>query len=140
MKAVEEFQAIMDKAGIVHFRAEEVFFRGASDKRLGLNTDPPRKLWPRIIPTLIVADKARAALGRPLRINSAYRSPAYNKAISGASKSQHVEFTALDLSTNNPRQLFKVLAKMRDAGEFTGGIGLYPTFVHVDTRGSNATW
>lgn len=29
---------------------------------------------------------------------------------------------------------------MRDAGAFTGGIGVYQSFVHVDTRGKNANF
>ena len=34
----------------------------------------------------------------------------------------------------------EALKLWRDQGRFQGGIGLYPTFVHVDTRGTNADW
>jgi len=30
--------------------------------------------------------------------------------------------------------------KMREEGLFRGGLGLYKTFIHLDTRGRNATW
>ena len=33
-----------------------------------------------------------------------------------------------------------VLQQMRSSGLFSGGIGKYTSFVHVDTRGHNADW
>jgi len=68
---------------------------------------------------------------------------AYNAAIDGAAaKSFHMRFQALDISVEGktPKQVFAVLKKWRDAGKFRGGLGLYRTFVHIDTRGSDATW
>lgn len=136
----EKFQRELDKRKIKYFNVDEVFFRGASDKKLKLNTEPPEALWKNIWKTVEVADKARAKHGKPIKIASAYRSPKYNKAIGGASKSQHVQFNALDLRTTAPKQLHKILSEMRARGEFKGGLGLYKTFVHVDTRGNNADW
>jgi uncharacterized protein YcbK (DUF882 family) len=136
----EKFQRELDKRKIKYFNADEVFFRGASDKKLKLNTEPPEKLWENIWRTIEVADKARHKHGKPIKINSAYRSSKYNKAIGGASKSFHTQFNALDLRTSAPKQLHKILSEMRARGEFKGGLGLYKTFVHVDTRGHNADW
>jgi uncharacterized protein YcbK (DUF882 family) len=116
-----------------------VFFRGARDARLQLNTDPPRALWPSLLAVVKVADEARHRIGRPLRINSAYRSPAYNRAISGASRSVHVQGGALDLS-GSPATLHRILTQMRREGLFRGGIGRYKTFTHVDVRGRDADW
>lgn len=137
--ARKEFQSLLDAAGVKHFSADEVFFRGARDAKLQLNTDPPRNVWPQLVAVTAVADEARRRLGKPLRINSAYRSPAYNRAISGARMSQHVKGAALDLS-GSPAALHKVLTQMRSEGLFRGGIGRYRTFVHVDVRGKNADW
>lgn len=134
-----EFQKLLDKAGVRYFTADEVFFRGARDARLQLNTDPPRGLWPSLLAVVKVADEARHRLGKPLKINSAYRSPAYNRAISGASRSFHTKGAALDLS-GSPATLHRILTEMRREGLFRGGIGRYKTFVHVDARGSNADW
>jgi hypothetical protein len=134
-----DFQKLLDEAGVRYFDADEVFFRGARDVRLQLNTDPPRSLWPSLLAVTKVADEARHRLGKALRINSAYRSPAYNRAISGASKSIHVLGGALDLS-GSPATLHKILTEMRAEGLFRGGIGKYRTFVHVDVRGKNADW
>lgn len=135
-----KFQKELDKRKVKYFTADEVFFKGASDKKLGLNTEPPEHLWDNIWKTIEVADKARAKHGKPIKISSAYRTPKYNKAIGGASKSQHTSFHALDLGTSAPKQLHKILTELRDKGEFKGGLGLYKTFVHVDTRGTNADW
>ena len=57
------------------------------------NCLPPKNLWANISPTLRVAEKMSARLNSPLeRVNSAYRSPAYNARIRGrASKSQHMQ-------------------------------------------------
>jgi lysozyme len=122
-----------------YFDADEVFFRGARDARLQLNTDPPRSLWPSLLAVTKVADEARHRLGKGLRINSAYRNAAYNRAIGGASASIHMRGGALDLS-GSPVTLHRILTEMRREGLFRGGIGRYRTFCHVDVRGKNADW
>jgi hypothetical protein len=137
--AKAEFQRLLDDAGVKYFTADEVFYRGARDARLQLNTDPPRGLWPSLLAVVKVADEARRRLGKPLRISSAYRSPAYNKAIGGASASIHMRGGALDLS-GSPVTLHRILTEMRSEGLFRGGIGKYKTFVHVDVRGKNVDW
>jgi hypothetical protein len=138
--AKAEFQKLLEAQGTRYFTADEVFFRGARDARLQLNTDPPRSLWPSLLAVTKVADEARHRIGRPLRINSAYRSPAYNRALPGsASNSIHMKGGALDLS-GSPATLHRILTEMRREGLFRGGIGRYKTFVHVDVRGKNADW
>jgi hypothetical protein len=137
--AKADFQKLLDEAGVRYFDADEVFFRGARDARLQLNTDPPRSLWPSLLAVTRVADEARHRLGKPLRINSAYRNAAYNRAIGGAPASIHMRGGALDLS-GSPVTLRRILREMRDEGLFKGGIGRYPTFTHVDVRGKNVDW
>lgn len=44
----------------------------------------------------VFMERARSILGVPLRVNSGYRSAALNKAIGGASKSQHMAGEAAD--------------------------------------------
>jgi len=137
--AKADFQRLLDEAGVRYFTAEEVFFRGARDARLNLNTDPPRGFWPSLLAVVKIADEARHRLGKPLKINSGFRSVAYNRAIRGAANSLHTKAAALDLS-GSPATLHRILTEMRREGLFRGGLGRYKTFVHVDVRGKNADW
>lgn len=134
------FQRLLDKWGVTDFKAAEFFYRGASDDRLQLNTDPPVELWLNMEQTAKVLQEARRRLGKSIRITSAYRSPAYNKRIGGVSNSAHVRFNATDLVSESPAKLYLLLMDMRREGIFKGGLGLYRSFVHMDTRGNNATW
>ena len=42
----------------------------------------------------------------------------------------------------SPQRVYDRLLEWRKAGKFTDGLGIYPSsgFVHIDTRGRNATW
>ena len=93
-------------------------------------------------PTILALEKFRLQVGAPMRISSAYRNEAYNSCINGASNSLHKKFNASDFSAPSmgARDLAKALRLFRDDGEFKGGIGVYNTFVHIDTRGNNAGW
>lgn len=137
---MQDFQKMLDAEGVKHFTAKELFYRGASDETLKVNTDPPADLWKNMLPTARVANEARIRMGSPLTVKSAYRSPEYNRRIGGARASQHMRYCALDLGTESPAKLYRILLEMRRDGLFKGGLGLYPTFVHVDTRGVNVNW
>ncbi len=138
------FKDWFDSQCIKHFGAGEFKSYFAAQRRGVKNSQPPRKLWKNILPTLRIVDDLRASFGKPCRILSSYRSPDYNRAVGGATHSQHLEFNALDIAFDgvSPRQVYERLLEWRKAGKFTGGLGLYPSsgFVHIDTRGSNATW
>ena len=80
----------------------------------------------------------RKALGdMSIRVISGYRSPAYNKAIGGADKSQHMEGRAADIVVPG-RQASEVHALIlqlsKDKKIKIGGLGDYSNFVHVDIR------
>ena len=85
------------------------------------------------------AVKLAKNLGRPLRINSGYRTPEYNRKVGGAKNSQHVAKKAMDIrwpdGDFSTRIAFIQLAC--DVG-FTG-IGVYNNFMHVDT-GPKRCW
>ncbi|MCM2473384.1 DUF882 domain-containing protein [Rhizobium sp. CG5] len=129
---------------IKHFQWHEFLIKGGHHAQNGLNTDPPRDLWPNIIPTARILERFREEVGHPVVITSAYRSPDYNKGLPGAAKnSQHMQFRAVDIKVpgaGTPAQWAAVLKRYRSEKMFEGGIGIYNTFVHVDTRGHNADW
>jgi len=141
-KVRKEYKQFLAGLRLRHFAPEEIL-RQADRSRGGVrNSIPPEELWGNIVPTLWMADIGRRALGKPVTITSAYRSEEYNQAVGGASRSQHKRNGALDLVPHGatPADLFKVFEGLREAGAFKGGLGLYSSFVHVDTRGENATW
>ena len=114
----------------------------ANNRSKGIQNDtPPVETWHLILPTIRLAEKLRGKFGS-VRVNSAYRSEAYNKAVGGAKASQHYKNTANDLraAKGTPKEWAAYLRELREAGEFKGGIGIYNTFIHVDTRGTNVDW
>ena len=144
----KEFEAFVNKhVKLRFFSPRELLFKGAShykrgSRSFGLNTDPPRELWESILPTIKILDEFRGKLDAPVRILSAYRSPEYNRSIDGALRSQHTAFAAIDFTSprGTPKMWAQELKEMRHEGDFSGGIGIYSNFVHVDTRGWNADW
>ncbi len=81
--------------------------------------------------------KIREHFGRPVRMYSAYRTPDYNKKIGGAQDSQHVLGKAADIQIDGiePKRIYDYANSIG-----VGGLGLYPTFVHVDCRFGRARW
>jgi len=85
----------------------------------------------------------RAYLGKPIKINSGYRSPEHNVKIGGAKNSQHVLGNAADIVVDGytPRQVFDAIELLQGRGEMAiGGLHAYDTFVHYDIRGHFARW
>ena len=83
--------------------------------------------------TVKIIQSVRDYFGKPVTINSAYRTPQYNKKVGGASNSQHVKGTACDIAVKDVPP--KAVAAYLEAFFPKTGIGLYGSFVHVDTRG-----
>lgn len=85
----------------------------------------------------------RDHIGIPIHLNSAYRTEAYNERIGGSPKSQHKLAKAADLVTAKytPKQLAAIIKKLIKQGKMMqGGVGVYPSFVHYDIRGTEARW
>jgi zinc D-Ala-D-Ala carboxypeptidase len=82
----------------------------------------------------------RVAVGKPMRITSAYRSPSHNRKVGGAVHSRHLISDAFDVQMpGHDPAAFEIAA--RRAG-FTG-FGYYPhsatPFMHID-MGPARTW
>ncbi|MEM6492135.1 MAG: D-Ala-D-Ala carboxypeptidase family metallohydrolase, partial [Pseudomonadota bacterium] len=78
----------------------------------------------------------RSAIGRPMAVNSGYRSPAHNRRIGGAKRSYHVRGMAADIAIDGPEP-DDLVAAARAFG--IGGVGLYRSFRHLDI-GPRRTW
>ncbi len=106
-------------------------------------TAVPAELVPNVKDLAKNLQVLRNALGESIRVNSGYRTPAYNKKIGGVSNSQHLQAKAADIvvKSKTPKELAAVIEKLIAAGKMKqGGIGIYPGFVHYDIRGEKARW
>jgi uncharacterized protein YcbK (DUF882 family) len=85
-----------------------------------------------ILALQVIRDHTRS----PVRINSGYRSPAWNIANNGSPNSLHVKGMAADIVIDGMTPL-EVASLAHDLG--LGGIKAYPTFTHIDV-GIKRTW
>ena len=63
----------------------------------------------------IILDPLREAYGKPIRVNSGYRSEALNKAVGGSKTSQHMTGLAADISAGSVaenKKLFELVKKL----------------------------
>ena len=87
----------------------------------------------------------RDFLGKPITVNSGYRSPEHNKKIGGVLNSQHVLGLAADIVVKGytPHQLSNVIEDLIARGDMLqGGLGVYSNFVHTDIgyNGKRRRW
>ncbi len=75
-----------------------------------------------------------------MTINSGFRCEKHNKEVKGKPDSQHMLGKAVDVSTSKLDGLQKHrLLKLANAMKFRG-IGVYPTFIHLDVRDNQSFW
>lgn len=81
----------------------------------------------------------RDHFGKPVHINSGYRSPAHNKAVGGMTNSYHTKGQAADIviSVVSPKRVAQYAEAIG-----VNGIGWYENkrFTHVDTRKKPVFW
>lgn len=93
-----------------------------------------------IAPELVeVLQKIRDHFKAAVTISSGYRTPAYNKKVDGATYSQHQYGTAADIKVKgvSPKTVALFAETLLPN---KGGIGIYPTFTHVDVREVKSRW
>lgn len=83
--------------------------------------------------------KIRDHFGAPITINSAYRTPEYNKKVGGSTYSQHQYGKAADIVVKGVKPA-EVAAYAEQLMPSYGGVGRYATFVHVDVRDEKSRW
>ena len=87
----------------------------------------------------VLLQKIRDHFGKPVIINSAYRTEQKNKSVNGAKFSQHKYGVACDIHINGVTPL-EVAKYAETLMTNSGGIGLYKTFTHVDVRAVKSRW
>ena len=78
----------------------------------------------------------RDIIGKPIIITSGYRTPQHNEAVGGKPNSYHLKGMAADMVVvgMTPKEFQKQLAG------WSGGMGEYNTFTHLDIRDERARW
>ena len=85
----------------------------------------------------------RDYIGKPIQVNSAWRSEEYNASIGGVKNSQHIMGRAADIVIKGmtPIEVSKIIEELISKGDMLqGGLGIYSSFVHYDIRGTKARW
>lgn len=99
--------------------------------------------------TALALEKLTKEYGKgKLFLNSAYRSPEYNRRVGGAKSSMHMAGHALDISKNSIGRSQADIARFAKLAVKCGfvGFGLYDSFLHIDTgtgrvwNGAKAAW
>lgn len=80
---------------------------------------------------LLILDEIRERFGKPVIVNSGYRSPEHNARVGGVPNSFHIQGMAADIRPEDLKDLPKLYAIANEVNS-TGGVGKYKTFVHVD--------
>ncbi len=134
---------LLHERGVVHFQPCELAFMGAHHyDSYPINELVPEELMPNLADVAKHADALRCRCGFPLKVISAYRSEAYNKAVGGAPRSLHKQARALDLAPVAPSRIGDLknnALQMHQDHDLPGGVGYYNSFVHIDT-GRHRSW
>ena len=83
--------------------------------------------------------KLRSHFGKPVILNSAYRTQTHNTSVGGSPKSQHLLGNAADIVIEgvSPLETAQYVEFLQPS---SGGIGVYQTFTHVDVRTGRSRW
>lgn len=94
-----------------------------------------------------VLDPIRALYGKPIYVNSGFRSATLNKAVGGAKNSQHMEGKAADITTGTPeenKKLWDVIMFLLQEGDISFDQLIYekpvngnPSWIHISYNEDN---
>ena len=114
------------------------FTNSQTAARNNLDNAPTPEVLEKLTNTATQLEKVRDILGSAVLISSGYRSPAVNKAVGGASSSQHLTGEAADFTApkfGTPRQIVKTL-KDSDI-EYDQLILEFDRWVHISFKKSS---
>ena len=116
-----------------HFKIEEFHCNDG--------TPVPEEFYDNVQELMDNLEVIREHFGYPIKINSGYRTPDYNKKIGGAAKSQHLTASAADIRMNvTPSKVQEGIKELMEEGKIKkGGLGIYANFTHYDI-GKHRSW
>ena len=113
-----------------HFTLEELTHSEVA-QRQGLDNTPDEKVKANLVRLARFLESVRTALGRPIMVNSAYRSPKVNEMIGSKPTSQHCIGCAADIKVPGltPNDIVKELIKTNL--EYDQLIREFDSWVHI---------
>jgi|TARA_R110001606_G_scaffold391262_1_gene559164 uncharacterized protein YcbK (DUF882 family) len=90
---------------------------------------------------LCMLDSIREEYGKPIRINSGYRTEAHNEKIGGVKNSSHIKGLAADLNCESSKERFELVSMCLKHGIKRIGVG--KGFIHIDIdedKSQNVMW
>ena len=100
----------------------------------------PEEVYHNVVKVANQLQYLRDYLGKPIRVNSAYRSPEHPESIKNPTSS-HIKGLAVDIRTTDSRTRYRVLNALMQVG--FNRIGIADTFIHVDDdkdKSSGVIW
>lgn len=91
------------------------------------------------VDTLALLEAIREYFGKPVVITSACRCANHNSSVGGAKNSQHVYGRATDIKIPGVSPI-EISWFAETLIPDSGGIGVYESFCHLDTRTNKARW
>lgn len=111
----------MDWSGIRYFKQREFDSKDAPGSGVKMNMD-----------FIEVLDRIRHTTGRPMKVNSGYRTEAHNKAVGGVPNSAHTQGVAADIACADWGQAFAIVDAAIAFGIKRIGIQESGKYVHLD--------
>lgn len=91
--------------------------RSDTADRLGIDNRLPKDLLPNVENLITeVLDPLREWYGKPITVNSGFRSPALNKAVGGSATSDHMQGRAADITGGSPAENKKLFNLVQSLG------------------------
>ena len=106
------------------------FINSATAKRLSIDNMPSFEIVDNLNRLADYLDGIREKLGKPILVNSGYRSSILNKAVGGVANSQHLKGLAADVVCADMESLEKVLRET----------GCFDQLIKEHRKGSKTFW
>lgn len=114
-----------------HFTLEEFTFSQTAARK-GIDNNPPEDVLEALQHTAECMEELRELLGHPININSAYRSPALNKAVGSKGTSQHLTGEAVDFTCSGFGTPAEIVEHILDSDiEYDQVILEFDRWVHI---------
>ena len=85
-----------------------------------------------------VLDTVREIYGKPIKVNSGYRSKLVNKKVGGASNSQHTKGEAVDITGGNKAENKMIYEIIKNLGKYDQLINEYDySWIHISYKNGN---